>query len=69
MEKTVRLNAMPDSQIQAIGIDALKERLGVVNTLRFLRRFDDGGSGDYTEEKYLNEDVKMTEEEMIKRYL
>ena len=69
MEKTIRVNTTPDSQILMNGINILKEKLGVVDTLRFMQQFDNGGSGDYTAEKYLNEDVKMTEEEMIKKFL
>lgn len=69
MEKTMRINAIPDSQIQLMGINALKEKLGVVNTLKFMQQFDNGGNGDYTAEKYLSEDIKMSKEEMKKMFL
>ncbi len=69
MEKTIRMNNIPESQIQLMGINALKEKLGVVNTLKFLQQFDDGGNGNYTEEKYLEDDIKMTKQEMIEKYM
>ena len=46
-------------------MQALEERLGIVGTMRFLQLFDNGGSGDYTKEKYEKED-EPTEEEMAK---
>lgn len=65
MDTKIRINNITDSQLQLNGINALKEKLGVVNTLKFLQQFDDGGSGDYTEEKYLDEDMKMNKEELL----
>ena len=56
MTTAVKMDVMPESQIQAIGIEALKSKLGVTGTLKFLEQFDNGGSGgngtDY--EKYNN---------------
>ena len=43
-----KINVMSEGQIQAMGIKALKNALGVTGTLRFLEQFDNGGSGDYT---------------------
>ena len=40
-----KINVMPEGQIQAMGIKALKNALGVTGTLRFLEQFDNGGSG------------------------
>ena len=51
MTTAVKMNVIPDSQIQALGIEALKSKLGVTGTLKFLEQFDNGGSGDYTKEK------------------
>ena len=59
------MDTLTDSQLQLNGINALKEKLGVVNTLKFLQQFDNGGSGDYTVEKYMNEDNKMSKEELL----
>lgn len=51
-------------EIQRNGIDALKEALGVTGTLKFLEQFDHGGSGDYTKEKYENQEPEFTDEEI-----
>ena len=63
-----KINVMPEGQIQAIGIKALKNALGVTGTLRFLEQFDNGGSGDYTKEKYDEEDVELSKEEMLNMF-
>lgn len=68
MNNTIKINAMTESQIQAIGINALKEKLGVVGTLRFLEHYDNGGSGDYTAEKYKHSDSVSTKEEILKMF-
>lgn len=52
MLNDVKLNSMSAKQIRIIGMQALEEKLGVEGTIRFLERFDNGGSGDYTKEKY-----------------
>lgn len=61
----VNINYMPQKQLIEEGLQALEERLGIVGTMRFLQQFDNGGSGDYTKEKYEKED-EQTEEEMEK---
>jgi len=43
----------------------LRERLGVVETLKYLEQFDGGGYGDYTKEKYLVEEKNVTPEEIL----
>ena len=60
-----KLDVIPDGQIQTIGIKALKDALGVTGTLKFLERFDNGGSGDYTKEKYDEEEVKLDKQQII----
>lgn len=40
-----------DVEIQALGIKALVEKLGISGALRFLSQFD-RGSGNYTEERF-----------------
>lgn len=65
MNTSVKMNVMSESQIQVIGIKALKDKLGVTGTLKFLEQFDNGGYGDYTQEKYTKEDVKMNKEEIL----
>lgn len=46
------------------GINALKTALGVTGTLKFLEQFDNGGSGDYTAEKYEHEETKSSDAEI-----
>ena len=43
-----RRNTISNNEIQTNGLNALKEALGVVGTLKFLEQFDSGGYGDYT---------------------
>ena len=68
MTTAVKMDVMPESQIQAIGIEALKSKLGVTGTLKFLEQFDNGGSGDYTKEKYEIDDEKISKEEMLNMF-
>ena len=63
-----KINVIPESQIQTMGIKALKEALGVTGTLKFLERFDNGGSGDYTKEKYDEDDVKLNKEQILEMF-
>ena len=69
MDTAVKMNVIPDSQLNEIGIQALNAKLGVTGTLRFLEQFDNGGSGDYTKEKYDQEDKKPSKEEILKMFL
>ena len=59
-----RLDTTTNMEIQKNGLHALKESLGVTGMLRFLEQFDHGGSGDYTAEKYENEEPETTDEEI-----
>ena len=61
----VKLNVMSDSQIQTIGMKALQNKLGVVGTVKFLEQFDNGGYGDFTADKYNEEDQNLTVEEIM----
>ena len=47
--KTININNLV--QIRNIGLNALKNALGVVGATRFLQQYDTG-YGDYTKEKY-----------------
>ena len=68
MSVAVKLDILSDNQIQVKGIEALREKLGVVGTLKFLEQFDNGGSGDYTKEKYLEEDKLLTKAEILNMF-
>lgn len=65
MDMAIKMSVIPESQIQVNGLKALKDNLGVVNTLKFLEQFDNGGNGDYTKEKYETPDITLTKEEII----
>lgn len=64
---STKLNIVNNVEIQKNGITALKEALGVTGALKFLEQFDHGGYGDYTAEKYLNEE-EPTDEEIRKMF-
>lgn len=63
-----RLDVVNNTEIQKNGLTALKESLGVIGTIRFLEQFDNGGSGDYTSEKYSNKEAEPTDEEIRKMF-
>ena len=51
--KTVNINYFV--QIRTLGIEALKNALGVVDAARFMQQYDTG-YGNYTQEKYTYEE-------------
>lgn len=59
-----RRNIISNNEIQTSGLNALKEALGVTGALKFLEQFDQGGQGDYTAEKYLNDEPEPTDAEI-----
>ena len=61
---TTRLNVTNTTELPKNGINALKTALGVTGTLKFLEQFDNGGSGDYTAEKYEHEETKSSDAEL-----
>lgn len=61
---STRLDALNQVELQKNGLEALQKALGVIGALRFLEHFDNGGSGDYTTEKYLNEEPEFSNEEI-----
>ncbi|MCM1122363.1 MAG: hypothetical protein NC416_07260 [Eubacterium sp.] len=65
---STKLNIMSNAEIQRNGIAALKEALGVTGTIKFLEQFDQGGYGDYTAEKYLDEGLEPTDEEIRRMF-
>ena len=50
MSETMKL--MDYNTIQTKGTEALLRELGPVGMVRYLEQYDNGGSGDYTKEKY-----------------
>lgn len=65
---STKLNIVNITEIQQNGIAALKDALGVTGALKFLEQFDRGGYGDYTAEKYQNEEPEPTDEEIRKMF-
>ena len=49
---TEAINLMNIETIQTKGTEALVRELGPVGMIRYLEGYDNGGSGDYTKEKY-----------------
>ena len=59
-----KLDIVSNAKIQENGIVALKDALGVTGMLKFMEQFDQGGHGDYTNEKYLHEEEEPTDDEI-----
>lgn len=62
------MNNANNNEIQRKWLSSLRDALGVTGTLKFLEQFDQGGSGDYTAEKYLNDEPEPTDEEIRKMF-
>ena len=65
---TAKLNVISNIELQKNGLNALKEALGITGTIKFLEQFDNGGSGDYTREKYENNDPEPTDAEISQMF-
>lgn len=65
MNTAIKMDTIPNNQIQIDGINVLKKNLGVVKTIRFLEQFDNGGIGDYTKEKCNLPDEQLTKDELL----
>lgn len=63
---TTKHDTTTNAEIQKNDLNALKESLGVTGMLRFPRQFDHGGTGDYTAEKYIKEEIEPSDEEIRK---
>lgn len=63
---TETINLMKDSDIRRIGTEALVKALGPLGMARYLEAYDNGGSGDYTKEKYNEQDITMEEFRQLK---
>ena len=49
------------SEIRRLGTEALVKALGPVGMAKYLEEYDNGGTGDYTKEKYEQEDYSIDE--------
>ncbi len=63
-----KLDVADYAEIQKNGLAALKDALGVTGAVRFLEQFDNGGSGDYTAEKYRTEDQEPSDDEIRRMF-
>ena len=59
MSNTVKI--VNSSTLQEAGTKALIKEFGVTGMLRYLEQYDNGGSGDYTKEKYEREEYSIDE--------
>ena len=57
MNTTISL--VKGSEIRRIGTEALLKALGPVGMARYLEEYDNGGTGDYTKEKYKQPDLSV----------
>ena len=57
---TATFNVNNLTEVRKMGLQALKEALGPVGMVRFIRQYENG-SGDYTEEKYKKADFSVEE--------
>lgn len=59
--KTKTIKITKPSDIRRMGTEALIKTLGPIGMARYLEEFDNGGSGDYTKEKYEQPDYSIQE--------
>ncbi len=57
MNTTISL--VRSSEIRRAGTEALIKALGPIGMARYLEEYDDGGTGDYTKEKYEQPDLSI----------
>lgn len=53
------IHLVKESEIRRIGTEALVKALGPVGMARYLEEYDNGGTGDYTKEKYEHPDYSI----------
>lgn len=54
-----RIRLAKNSEIRRVGTEALIKVLGPIGMARYLEEFDNGGTGDYTQEKYEQPDLSV----------
>lgn len=59
MTRTIKVTK--PSEIRRTGTEALVKALGPIGMARYLEEFDNGGTGDYTKEKYEQPDYTIQE--------
>ncbi len=58
---TQTINVTKPSEIRRIGTEALLKALGPIGMAKYLEEYDNGGTGDYTKEKYEQPDYSIQE--------
>lgn len=58
---TQTINVTKPSEIRRIGTEALLKALGPIGMAKYLEEYDNGGTGDYTKEKYEQPDYSVEE--------
>ena len=58
---TQTINVTKPSEIRRIGTEALLKALGHIGMAKYLEEYDNGGTGDYTKEKYKQPDYSIQE--------
>ena len=61
MIMTQTINVTKPSEIRRIGTEALLKALGPIGMAKYLEEYDNGGTGDYTKEKYEQPDYSIQE--------
>lgn len=56
---SMTINHVKNSEIRRAGTDALLKALGPMGFAKYLEEFDNGGTGDYTKEKYERPDYSL----------
>ncbi|MCI9421258.1 hypothetical protein GN277_25120 [Lachnospiraceae bacterium WCA-9-b2] len=54
-----RIRLAKNSEIRRVGTEALIKALGPIGMARYLEEYDNGGTGDYTQEKYEQPDLSV----------
>lgn len=58
---TQKIKITKPSEVRRAGTEALVKALGPIGMARYLEEFDNGGTGDYTKEKYDQLDYTIQE--------
>ena len=58
---TQTINVTKPSELRRIGTEALLKALGPIGMAKYLEKCDNGGTGDYTKEKYEQPDYSIQE--------
>lgn len=53
------INLLKESEIRRVGTQALLAALGPIGMAQYLEEYDNGGTGDYTKEKYAQPDFSV----------